>query len=177
MGIFDVLKGMFSDDPAPARYAPPPPPSADVLAAARAAWERAAQSGDYMQGQSAAYDLAEKAWLYDEAVAAYATLFDKHPAERGSIATMIGQTLYLGKAGYKVTLPDAQKAEVYVQALDWYIRAAEAGDRSQDLNYVEMCEWLMKNPAHKEKARRFIDGFSKHFPNGAYATRIAALRN
>jgi hypothetical protein len=178
MGLLDVIKGLFSDSPSQSsRYAPPPPPAAEVIAAARAAWEKAVASGDYMEGQSAAYDLSDKAWLHDEAVAAYRALFEKHQAERGSIATMIGQTLYLGKAGYKVTLQDPEKAAVYADALGWYVRAAELGDRSQALNYVEMCEWLSKKPALKQHARPFIDSFDKNFPNSEYRARITALRN
>lgn len=172
MGLFDVIKGLFASRPPPA---PPAPPSAEVQNQARENWKSAAASGDYMQGQSAAYDLADK-WLWDEAVAAYQSLIEKHVAERGSIATMIGQALYLGKGGYQVQRTDPEKAEIYFQALDWYVRAAEYGDRGQDLNYVEMCEWLMKHAPSRDRAMPYVTAFERHFPGNEYQPRITAIR-
>lgn len=176
MGFLDAIKGLFSGSPAADRYAPPPPPSPEVQAAARAAWQQAASGDDFYAATNAAYDLCDKACLYDESVAAYQSLYEKHADKRGEVATMIGQTLYLGKAGYKVTLTDAEKAAVYVQALDWYVKAAEAGDRGEDLNYVEMCEWLAKKPELRAKAQPYVMSFDKLFPNNEYRSRIAALK-
>lgn len=172
MGFFDAVLSLFSgggDD------APPTPPSPEVQAKARAAWSAASASGDYMAAQSAAYELAEQ-WLWDESVAAYRSLHERFPEQRGRVATMIGQTLYLGKAGYKARLDDAAKAAVYVDALEWYLRAVADGDRSQDLNYVEMLEWLATQPAQKATVQKYAATFLQQFPSSEYLSRVKALR-
>lgn len=167
MGLFDFIKSLFSS-------APEAPPSAEVQEQARAAWRQAAASGDFNAASYAAQELGNKAWLWDECIDAHKSLFEQHPDQRGHLATMLGQHLYLGKAGYRATLSDADKAAVYVDALGWYVRAAELGDRSQDLNYVEMCEWLA--PRFRPQAQPFIDGFERNFPGSEYLSRMTALK-
>ncbi|MCB9554807.1 MAG: hypothetical protein H6707_01805 [Deltaproteobacteria bacterium] len=168
MGIFSAIKELLSGSP-------DPEPTPELQAEARANWERAARSGDYAEAFNAAHYLGQEAWLWDECVAALRSLYQRFEAHRGETAAMIGQSLYLGKAGYRAELSEAEQAAVYQDALAWYAQAAQHGDRSQSLNFVEMCEWLAERPSYRAALRPFLNNYRSLYPNDEYQARIDAL--
>jgi hypothetical protein len=175
MGFLDVIRSIFSGGSSSA-YPDPVPPSAQVQQDHRAALAAAEAAGDYSAIMSAISDLDNNAWLWDECEAAYLRTFERFPAERASVAMFAAQTLYLGSAGYKVKLSDTGKADVYERALKQYEIASKLGERSQGLNYIEMCEWLAGKSELLARARPYVERFDTVFPASEYAERAQVLR-
>ena len=175
MGLLDVFRSIFSGGGSSA-YPDPVAPSPQVQQEQRAALAAAEGSGSYDDIMRAISDLDSIAWLWDECEAAYQRAFERFPDQKGNTAMFTAQTLYLGTAGYKAKIADTAKADTYERALKWYLVASQNGERSQGLNYVEMCEWLESKPEFRARAQPWVERFEAAFPGDEYSGRMASLR-
>lgn len=172
MGFFDFISGLFGskkDD------APEPPPSPEKLAELRASWNAALASGDYYAGLSAAQELSQEGRLHDEAIAAMRQLIERFPEHHGDTAQYIATTLYLGKAGYRETVTEVDKAAIYEESLRWYETSVKHGEKTfGGLNYFEMCEWLAEND-HEARAKEWLLKYRTIYPGGEERERVETL--
>ncbi len=171
MGFFDFITGLFGGK----KDEPEPPPSPEKLAEVRAAWTAALASGDWHEGLSAAQGLSDGGRLHDEAVAAMQQLIERFPEHHGDTAQYIATTLYLGKAGYRETVTDAEKAAIYEESLRWYETSVKAGESTfGGLNYFEMCEWLAEND-FEPRAKEWLGKYKSLYPKGEELERVETL--
>lgn len=111
---------------------------------------------------------------FDEALRAFEAMEKAFPEKRGEWLRWQGQTLYIG-LGLRAADPAAQRA-LHERALECYLRAAEAGDRTQEFNAVELCEHLAREELAVERKRELFDRYLALFPQGPGRAKVERLR-
>lgn len=115
-----------------------------------------------------------RAQQHADAVKAFELLEQGLPERRAEWLRWQGQSLYIGLA---LSTPDpAKRREAHLRALECYLRAAEAGDRTQEFNAVELCEHLAREELPAEQQRALFDRYLALFPEGPGRGKVLALR-
>ena len=111
---------------------------------------------------------------FDDALGCFKQMEELFPTKRGEWLRWQGQTHYIGLSWRAKN--DTERVACYRRALKCYFEAAALGDRSQEMNVVELCEALSAEkdvPSAEKKAA--IDNYQSSFPDGELRERVLRL--